>query len=147
MFAPKRILVPTDFSEFSDMALKKAVELAKQHNATIFLLHVIDKEIHYVGYYIPPEYAIKLEKESAKISQQKLRHEVNMISSSKNIDIEFDVKTGVPYEEILKAQEDKKIDLIVISSHGRTGILRHLIGSVAEKVIRGSKCSVLLVKE
>ena len=66
------------------------------------------------------------------------------IAKDQKLDIAFDIKTGVPYEEILKEQQEKKADLIVIASHGRTGLLHHL-GSVADKVMRSAKCPVLLV--
>jgi nucleotide-binding universal stress UspA family protein len=58
----------------------------------------------------------------------------------------FDVRSGIPYEEILKEQQERKADLIVIASHGRTGLLKSLIGSVAERVMREAKCPVLLVR-
>jgi len=60
--------------------------------------------------------------------------------------VTFDVKSGTPYEEILKEQQERKADLIVIASHGRTGILKSFIGSVAERVMREAKCPVLLVR-
>jgi nucleotide-binding universal stress UspA family protein len=82
-----------------------------------------------------------------KTSTAKLQEEVKKITaSSEGLDIIFDIKRGHPYETILTEQEDKKIDLIVIASHGRTGLMKHLIGSVAEKVLRGARCHVLLVK-
>ena len=65
---------------------------------------------------------------------------------SKSIEIIADIRKGVLYEEILRDQQEKKIDLIVIASHGKTGLLSHLIGSVAERVVRSAKCPVLLVR-
>ena len=75
-----------------------------------------------------------------------MQEEANKILQSRKIDVAFDVKSGTPYEEILKEQQERKADLIVIASHGRTGILKSLIGSVAERVMREAKCPVLLVR-
>ena len=71
---------------------------------------------------------------------------INKVFKSKDVEVVSDVKKGTPLEEILKEQQSKKMDLIVIASHGKTGLLSHLIGSVAEKVARGAKCPVMLVR-
>jgi nucleotide-binding universal stress UspA family protein len=62
------------------------------------------------------------------------------------MEIVYDVRRGIPYEEILKEQEEKGIDLIVIASHGKTGILKNLLGGVVDKVVKRAKCQVLLVR-
>jgi nucleotide-binding universal stress UspA family protein len=147
MFAPKVILVPTDFSEYSDRAVKEAADIAAQNNAKIFLLHVVDQlQQCAIDYCIPIETMMKVQSESEKEAAKKMQEEANKILQSRKIDVTFDVKSGVPYEEILKEQQERKADLIVIASHGRTGILKTLIGSVAERVMREAKCPVLLVR-
>jgi universal stress protein A len=148
MFAPKNILVPTDFSKYSDAALKKAVDIATQHDSKLYLLHVINEQIQQcaVDYCLSLDVFKQLEKESVKASRDKLKKEVDTIIKAKKIKVIFDVKNGVPSEVILSEQKAKKIDLIVIASHGKTGILKQLIGSVADKVVRGSKCPVMVVK-
>jgi len=147
MFTPKTILVPTDFSEFSDRAVRQAADIAEQNNAKIYLLHVVDKlEQCAIDYCIPLETMMKVQSDSEKEATRKMQEEANRILQSKKIDVAFDVKSGVPFEEILKAQQERKADLIVIASHGRTGILKSLIGSVAERVMREAKCPVLLVR-
>jgi nucleotide-binding universal stress UspA family protein len=146
MFTPKNILVPTDFSDFSDKALKKAVDIASQYKATIYLLHVVDKVIQCaVDYCIDYTLVEQIEQQSIKFAEEKLQKEADAIAA-KDIKIIFDVKKGDTYETILKEQQDKGIDLIVIASHGKTGLIHHL-GSVADKVVRGAKCPVLLIKE
>ena len=75
-----------------------------------------------------------------------MQKQINKVFKSKDVEVVSDVKKGTPYEEILKEQQSKKMDLIVIASHGKTGLLSHLIGSVAEKVARGAKCPVMLVR-
>ncbi len=147
MFAPKTILVPTDFSEFSDRAIKQAVDIAEQNKAKIYLLHVVDRlQQCAIDYCIPLEVMQKVQGESEKEATKKMQEEANKILQSKKIEVSFDVKSGTPYEEILTEQQERKIDLIVIASHGRTGILKSLIGSVAERVMREAKCPVLLVR-
>ena len=147
MFTPKSILVPTDFSEFSDRAVRQAADIAEQNNAKIFLLHVVDKlQQCAIDYCIPMETMMKVQDDSEKEAARKMQEEVDKIVKTKKLDVVFDVKSGVPYEEILKEQQERKIDLIVIASHGRTGLLKTLIGSVAERVMREAKCPVLLVR-
>lgn len=148
MFAPKRILVPTDFSKFSDTALKKAVDIASQYQSKIYLLHVITEHVVQcaVDYCIEVAVVQKLQKDIAKYTQDKLKKESVAIAKGAKIDIAFDVKEGNPAEVILEEQKARKIDLIVISSHGKTGLLKQLMGSVADKVVKGAKCPVLVVK-
>lgn len=148
MFAPRNILVPTDFSKYSDAAIKKAIDIATQHNSNIYLLHVIDRQIQQCAVDYCLDYAVvkQLEKASIKESKGKLKEEADGIIKNKKIKVIFDVKNGVPSEVILSEQKAKKINLIVIASHGKTGLLKHLMGSVADKVVRGAKCPVLVVK-
>jgi nucleotide-binding universal stress UspA family protein len=147
MFAPKKILVPTDFSKFSDKALKQAVDIATQYNSTIYLVHVtgIMKQCS-ADYCIDQATMDQIEKNGIESSQDMLQKQVKRAVKAKDVHIISEVKEGVPYEEIVKEQEAKKVDLIVIASHGRTGLLSHLIGSVAEKVARSATCLVLLVR-
>jgi universal stress protein A len=148
MFAPQKILVPSDFSRFSDGALRKAVDIARQNKAKIHLLHVVDEAIHQcaVDYCLAEDVVKSLEADSFRISREKLQQEADAIKEKDQVEISFDVVRGVPYEVILEEQRSKGFDLIVIASHGRTGILKHLIGSVTDKVIRGASCPVLVVK-
>ncbi|HTZ38971.1 MAG TPA: universal stress protein [Syntrophales bacterium] len=147
MFTPKSILVPTDFSAFSDKAIQQAVDIAEQNKSKLYLLHVVDKlQQCAIDYCIPMETMIKVQSDSEKEAARKMKEEADKILKAKKIAVVFDVKSGTPYEEILKEQQERKADLIVIASHGRTGILRTLIGSVAERVMREAKCPVLLVR-
>ena len=146
MFAPKNILVPTDFSAYSDKALKKAVEIASQHKSKIYLLHVVDEVMQCaVDYCLDVSLVKQIEKQSLKFAKEKLQKEVEELVPSKDIQIIADVKMGDTYETILKEQKDKRIDLIVIASRGKKGLIHHL-GSIADKVMRGANCPVLLVK-
>jgi len=148
MFAPKTILVPTDFSPCSDQALRKAVDLATQFGSKIFLLHVMDERIRQcaVDYCLQEEILSRLEQESIQIAKAKLQGEVDAITEARKVEIIFDIVIGVPAEIIIKEQQERGIDLIVIASHGRTGLIKYVMGSVAEKVVGGAKCPVLVVK-
>ncbi|MGV8074145.1 MAG: universal stress protein [Syntrophobacteraceae bacterium] len=147
MFEPKNILVPTDFSEHSDLALLQAIDIASKYNSKIYLLHVME-DLHQcvADYCLSDAVMEEIKVQSQKATAEKLTKEVKAIGESKGVEIDFDIQTGVAYETILREQQTKGIDLIVIASHGKTGLLGHLVGSVAEKVLRSAKCQVLLVK-
>jgi universal stress protein A len=147
MFAPKQILVPTDFSTFSDKALKEAIDVAKQHGSTIHLLHVISiVQQCAVDYCMTGEVMNELERQSTETAQNKIKEEIDKLPESKTVTIIPEVKKGTPYEEILKDQMERNIDLIVIASHGTTGLLHHFMGGVAERVSKGARCPVLLLR-
>ena len=147
MFKIKNILLPTDLSTTSLSSANYAIELAHQYKAKIHLLHVLEKT--------PPILTIRsldlsqekilksFEDEGKKALEtviKKIKHE-----NERDIQIEPVLKKGIDYEEIVKYSKEQKIDLIVISTHGRTGLLHTLLGSVAEKVIRYAKCPVLVI--
>lgn len=147
MFSPKTILVPTDFSEYSDKALQHATDIARQNNARIYLLHVIGvTQQCIVDYCIDKQMVDQLEQQSIDSAKEMIRKQLDKLKEAESVEIVPDIRKGTPYEEILKEQEDKKMDLIVIASHGKTGLLSHLIGSVAEKVSRAARCPVLLLR-
>ena len=147
MFKIKNILLPTDLSTTSLTAVDYAIELAAQYKAKIHLLHVLEKT--------PPILAIR----SLDLSQEKilksfeeegrksLESAIKKIKKGNGeaIDIEPILKKGNDHEEIVKYSKEHKIDLIVIATHGRTGLIHTLLGSVAEKVIRYAKCPVLVI--
>lgn len=149
MFMPTNIMVPTDFSNYSAYALKHAVQIANQCHAKILLLHIIDEGLWQciVDYRLSNAVMRQIPEENLKKSTERLQQEADRITETNaDVEISYCVKQGIPYNEILNVQEEKKIDLIVIASHGKTGMQKHLIGSVAEKVLRGAKCDVMLVK-
>jgi len=149
MFKPQNILVPTDFSVYSDNALKQAIDIAKQNKSKIYLFHAIDDGFQQCAadYCIDEASVQKIYKESIKNAKEKLLQETKKVSDNDpGIEMIYDTRRGIPYEEILKEQEEKNIDLIVIASHGKTGILKNLLGGVVDKVMKRAKCQVLLVR-
>ncbi len=148
MFAPKKILVPTDFSKYSDAALNKAIDMAGRHDAKIYLLHVIYKGLQdcAIDYCLDFKIIEAIKKDSLREAKARLKKEADEIVKKKKVKITFDIKRGFPADVILSEQKAKKIDLVVIASHGRTGILKQMIGSVADKVVKGASCPVMVVK-
>lgn len=136
-----RILVPTDFSRSSFVAFKPALEIAKRFKAKIYLLHVTEEV---------PVYAYRIGISQSEFSERFLEHAANeMRKAAKRLSdpgAELLIRRGVVLKEILNIVKDKKIDLIVMSTHGRTGLAHAVVGSIAEKVVRRAPCQVLTVK-
>ncbi len=148
MFAPKRILVPTDFSEYSDAALKYAIDVAKQSGAAIYLLHVVAVvQACAVDYCFDQATLGELERKASAAAEDMMKRQLELFPDASSVSITTDVRPGIPYEEILNEQQARNADLIIMSSHGRTGILSHLLGSVAEKVMKKAACPVLLIRQ
>jgi nucleotide-binding universal stress UspA family protein len=147
MKAFQRILIPTDFSSYADKAFDEGLMLAKQFKAEVYLLHVVD-DIRQcaVDYCLTQEFVDAYRKDSMKASKEKLEASIKQNKEAAGVKVSANVRIGAPYEEILKEEREKNIDLIVMASHGKTGFIHHLMGSVAERVSRGAKGQVMLVK-
>ena len=148
MFEPKKILVPTDFSASSDKAIQEAIDIAEKYHSKVYVLHVIEKGVQQCAadYCLPNEVVEQFEHESVNASTQKMHQEVSKLNKVDAVDITFDVKKGIAYDEILNEQKQNDIDLIIMASHGRSGLLHFKLGSVADKVVKKSASQVLLVK-
>lgn len=141
-----RILVPIDFSEYSKMALEYATKFAKQFNSELILVYVIEPIVYPSDFglgqipinQVDFEIQSKAEEELQKLIQEKIPADVKA---------SYDVKTGKPFLEIIYAAKEHKCDLIIIATHGHTGIEHILFGSTAEKVVRKSSVPVLVVRE
>ena len=141
----KKILFATDFSEGSRNALPYAVDIAMRHGAKIYAVHVIFDVTKAAGWYVPhasaEEVYADLEKSARKELEKTFSEDMRKFKDYENV-----LLRGTPYEEITKFAEANKIDLIVIATHGRTGIDRLLFGSTAEQVVRYAPCPVLSVR-
>jgi universal stress protein A len=149
MLMPTKILVPTDFSEYSDSALEQALDIGKQYYAKVFLLHVLPEEMHHAvafDFGLSEEVWRQAKDRHWAETKEKLQNQIDKFPQAKEVEVVTNVRQGVAYDEILKEGKEKEIDLIVIASLGRTGIAKYLIGGVARNVLRGSKCPVLLTK-
>lgn len=145
MLTLKKILCPVDFSECSTYALSYAIDLSAKEHASLYLIHVIETHIGDIGG-IEKEITLLLS-DKKQIGNLRTRL-VNLIPGDirTNIHIEPIVEKGIPYVEIIRTAKDKQVDLIVIGTHGRTGLEHILIGSVAERVIRRAPCPVLSIR-
>jgi len=148
MFKPSRILVPTDMSDHSFKAMRQAFDIAKQYNSEVILLHVIRDPVQECSfdYCISGDLVNQLQAEMNESIRKGIKQHLANLPSIDADKVITDVKTGNPYEEILKEAEERDIDLIVIASLGSTGLAKFMIGSVARHVLLGSKCPVLLTK-
>lgn len=140
-----RILVATDFSPSAKRALKYADMLADMFRAELHLLHVVMEPLALPapdGAWIQPEESVP---RLVSLAEQELATSVSAAElhyGSKPIRV---VEVGFPVEQILKYADDKKVDLIIVGTQGHRGLSRLLLGSVAEKLVRLSKCPVLTV--
>ncbi len=148
MFKPSRILVPTDMSDHSFKAVRQTFDIARQFDSEVFILHVVRNPVQECtfDYCISEELTKQLQAEMDDLARKGVRQQLAQLPGIDTSKISTEVKTGNPYEEILKEAEAKDVDLIVIASFGYTGLAKLLMGSVARHVLMGATCPVLLVK-
>src|SRR5262245_8325717 len=142
MIEIQRILVPTDFSEYSQHALKYAVALAQSFMAKLYVVHIFeDAVVAAPTETFHPEIwaeAETAEKEELSLLTQELH--------TKGIDVEPVFGSGIAHSEIVKTAKELDVDLITLATHGRTGLSHLVFGSTAEKIIRLAPCPVLVLK-
>ena len=142
----RRILHPTDFSSASGAAFKRAIALAKADKAQLFIAHVIAPPMPIAGEgYIPPNLYEDLEASARKYAEKKLAT-LQAKTRAGGVRATALVLEGVGHEQIVRAAKAKKVDLIVIGTHGRTGLAKLFLGSVASRVVAAASCPVLTVR-
>jgi len=141
----KTILFPTDYSNGARAAMDHAISLAKDYHAKLILLYVI-QDISIAEWYIPSSISAgELIEDMQKSAWQEMDKWFSEVSKQVK-DVEKMVVRGVPFVEIIQTAKERNADLIVIGTHGRTGIDHMLFGSTAEKVVRKAACPVLTVR-
>ncbi len=143
----KRILVPTDFSKNADYALQYALTFARAVGAKLYLLHVV----HFPAYTAPQTLRLPGDTVSqvlngfVKEAKQRLKE---LVEKTKGPEVILPpvVHVGLEYTEIAAFAAKEKIDLIIMGTHGRTGLAHAFLGSVAERVVRYAPCPVLTVR-
>lgn len=140
-----RILVPIDFSEYSMAALRQAFDLAQTFGASIKLLHVVDENSPARSKAIPGNVAVQSDlRELVQLAETELEQIKSPPGS--NITVERRVQLGSPNVEIISRAEERFTDLIVIGTHGRTGLAHWFLGSIAEMTVRKAPCPVLVTR-
>ncbi len=145
---PKHILAPTDFSQHAEAAIKSAFELAEQFGATLHLVHSLAEPVAAIApepmivAAPPPEFY----EESEKSCLEALRKIADQLGSPK-VNVVRAALWGSPVDTVLEYATRNPIDLIVISTHGRTGLSHVLLGSVAESIVRNAPCPVLTFRD
>ena len=140
----KNILCPVDHSDCSKEALKYAVSFAMKDNSKLYLLHVIDirafdESINAMTPQIPDDETLaQLKTKLLDCIPEEMRDDMN---------VEALVVQGIPFVEIISTAKRNDVDMIVLGSHGRTGISHMMMGSVSEKVVRKAPCPVLTVRK
>jgi nucleotide-binding universal stress UspA family protein len=140
----RTILVPVDFSEFSQRAFAWALALAEKWGAQVIVLHVVNipsyPPLVMGSYFNPAEFEAALQKDG----EERIQGFVSQ-ATNKTVTVETRVVLGEPLSEICQIAEQDHADVIVMGSHGRSGLGHVLVGSVAERVVRHAPCPVLVV--
>ena len=140
----KKVLVPIDFSDYSKSALKYAVNFSKLFNAEIILIYVVEPVIY------PPDFSMgQIAMPSLNTEwDERAKDELDKLANSEiSTSVKTILKTGKPFVEIIETAKEENIDLIIIATHGHTGVEHILFGSTAEKVARKAPCPVLTLRE
>jgi universal stress protein A len=142
----KTILVPYDSSAHAEHALAWGLDLAEKWRAKVVLFHVVPPLSSFS--YVDRLSALDMSKIEARLITEAEKHLQDTIAAQagRTIALEGRARMGAPFLEICREAEQELIDLIVIGSHGRTGLTRALLGSVAEQVVRHAACPVLVVR-
>ena len=145
-FEIKKVLVPIDFSDYSKSSLKYAVNFAKNFNASLVLVYVVEPVIY------PPDFSMgQIAIPAAGIEMDKrAKEELNKLAKKEipsDLNVKKIIKTGKPFVEIVETAAEEDVDLIIIATHGHTGVEHILFGSTAEKVVRKAPCPVLTLRE
>ncbi len=142
----KRIVVPIDFSDCSRKALEYAVATARSHNSTLTILHVYEESFiePYVNAANSEKEADEIMKEIDRVNENRYDEFLKTVALS---GVEYDklLIKGVPETEIVETAMEQQADLLVMGTHGRTGIKHIIIGSTAEEVVRSVHCDIIIV--
>jgi universal stress protein A len=140
----KRILAATDLSSESLSAVRYAIHLAKAQGATVTVVHVpVTPAMLFPEFSIPVDLGV-LFRQFEESAGKRLAHWIKR--NAKGVPVDFVVRHGVTHETICRVAEEKNAGLIVMSTHGRTGVGHIMLGSVTERVLRAAPCPVLVVR-
>ena len=140
-----RVLWPTDFSPLANVALPHAVGLAAAAGAELVLLHVLPSLAAYAVPELVGALSVSLQRKARAAAEGQLRRLEQQVKGP-NFRVHTVLTEGVPFDQILRAAKRLRCDLIVLATHGRTGLAHAIMGSVAENVVRRAPCPVLTVR-
>ncbi len=140
-----KILIPTDFSATSRHAFTYAVDLNRLFRARLYLIHVLQDFTEFSEYTLSPTILPQLYLEFEQNATNKLEEMVNL-NVPEDMHCDTYLLHGIPFYEIIQFARAEQIDLIVVGSHGRTGLKHVLFGHTAEKVVKKSPCPVLSIR-
>jgi universal stress protein A len=142
----RRILHGTDFSSASKRALDMAIDFARQNKAELFLVHVLVPHVTYPpDSYADPAFYIELERSTQRQAQSSLEALVAKVKKMK-LKVTGLLLKGTAHDQIVRAAKNRRADMIVIGTHGRTGISKLLLGSVAGRIVSEATTPVLTVR-
>jgi nucleotide-binding universal stress UspA family protein len=142
----KKVLVPIDFSDYSKSAFNYAVNFSKIFKAELVLVYVIEPIIYPADFSmgqiaipaVTREWDVRAKEELVKLANSEI---------TKGVKVSTVIKTGKPSVEIIETALEENVDIIIIATHGHTGVEHILFGSTAEKVVRKAHCAVLTLRE
>jgi len=140
-----KILIPTDFSATSRHAFSYAVDLNRLFRARLYLVHVLQDFTEFSEYNLSPTILPQLYLEFEQNATTKLEEMVNL-NVPEDMHCDTYILHGIPFYELMQFARAEQIDLIVVGSHGRTGLKHVLFGHTAEKVVKKSPCPVLSIR-
>lgn len=145
MYDVKKILFPVDFSSNSYQVADYVISFARKFDAHIYLIHVLECLVPLQGFYIPHISVSTLEEDLKKAADKKMEEFIHKKMQDSRA-ITSQVIIGIPHVEILKMAQEQGIDMIIMGTHGWTGLEHVIFGSVAGKVVRKAPCPVLTVR-
>jgi nucleotide-binding universal stress UspA family protein len=145
MITINRILIPIDFSSYSKEALKYAIPFARKFKAELLLLHVVEPAIYPADFNFGQVGIPAIEDELRAKAEEELKKLVE-VETKRRARSSTMVRVGKPFIEIITAAKEEQIDLIIMATHGHSGIEQILFGSTAERVVRKAHCPVLTVR-
>lgn len=145
MLKIKKILVPVDFSDYSAKAIQYGAEFARTFGAEFIACHVLEMPVYPVSVGMGAVPPIMTDDIMPDV-KRRLKETVAELAGD-GLEVTEVVREGTPFVEIVQFAKDEGVDLIVMPTHGRTGIAHLIIGSTAERVVRKASCPVLVVRD
>ena len=146
MEAIKKILVPIDFSDYSKNALRYAIGFAKHFKAKMFIEYIVEPAVYPADFSLGQ---VAIPTTDVDMTQRAENEMARLAKEEIGTEVEFEkiIKTGKPFMEIIETAAEIDADLIIIATHGHTGVEHLLFGSTAEKVVRKAPCPVLTLRD